>query len=327
MIAQSTIQPKVDVQPLAFFQQAWRSHRLLTLATLLHILLIPLFILAWLVDPKVITGAPAWIKPLKFALSGGVYLFTFAWLLGYVTRYPRTARWAATITGFALLVETTLIAVQVLRGTTSHFNNTTPLDSAIFQIMGMFIVAVAVLNLFLAIWLLREKLPDPVFAWGLRFGVLLAFVGMGVAFLMTSMPSPVQLAERQATGEFAQFGAHSVGVEDGGPGLPLVGWSTVGGDLRIPHFVGLHAMQVLPLAGWLLTRRNARQRWGEGQRCGLIGITGFGYLGLIVLLTWQALRGQSIIAPDGLTLAAFGGLGALLLAAVAVVNFANQKGK
>jgi hypothetical protein len=149
---------------------------------------------------------------------------------------------------------------------------------------------------------------------------------MGVAFLMTSMPSPVQLAERQATGEFSHFGAHSVGVEDGGPGLPLVGWSTTGGDLRIPHFVGLHAMQILPLAGWWLTRRSSRQRWGEGQRRWLIWLTGLGYLGLIVLLTWQALRGQSIIAPDGLTLTALAGLVIVLVLAGAAIIFTKQKG-
>src|SRR5215212_1323917 len=97
------------------------------------------------------------------------------------------------------------------------------------------------------------------------------------------------------------IGAHSVGVEDGGPGLPLVGWSTEGGDLRVPHFVCLHGMQILPLVGWLLTQPGARRRWPERHRIGLVWVAGLGYLGLTALLTWQALRGQSIIAADQVT--------------------------
>jgi hypothetical protein len=117
-------------------------------------------------------------------------------------------------------------------------------------------------------------------------------------------------------------GAHSVGVADGGPGLPVVGWSTVAGDLRPAHFVGIHAMQLLPFFGWFIAlRRNAFARFKEAHRLALISTVGFAYLALVVLLVWQALRGQSLIHPDVQTLTAavalfaLTGLSAWLIAA------------
>jgi hypothetical protein len=100
-------------------------------------------------------------------------------------------------------------------------------------------------------------------------------------------------------------GAHSVGVTDGGPGLPVFGWSTRGGDLRIAHFVGLHALQVLPFLGWLLTRRKGGlSLLRVSDRLALVWGAGMAYLGLVLMLTWQALRGQSVVHPDTKTVAA-----------------------
>jgi hypothetical protein len=45
-------------------------------------------------------------------------------------------------------------------------------------------------------------------------------------------------------------GSHAVGAE--GAGLPLLGWNRLGGDLRIAHFLGIHAEQIIP-AGAALT--------------------------------------------------------------------------
>ncbi|MFD0819784.1 hypothetical protein ACFQ0D_16060 [Micromonospora zhanjiangensis] len=101
-------------------------------------------------------------------------------------------------------------------------------------------------------------------------------------------------------------GAHSVGVPDGGAGLPLVGWSTTGGDLRIGHFVGLHALQALPLLAILLNR--LRARLDEYTRARLVVVAGAAYGVLTVLLTWQALRGQPLLRPDTGTLAAVAAL-------------------
>ncbi len=297
--------------------RSWAFNPVLTLAAILHFALIPLATALILLDPQVITGMPAWIKPLKFAISGGIYSLTFGWFLTFVEGKRRWVQAAATVTGIALLVETVLISMQVMRGVPSHFNNTTAFDAAIFSTMGGFIALLATMNLFLAIWLLFQKLPDRAFAAALRWGTIIAFAGMVVGGLM-SAPTSGQIAALQAGETVNALGSHSVGVTDGGPGLPLLGWSTVGGDLRVAHFLGLHGMQILPLAAWLLSRRRLQGLLGEGHRTALVHLTGVGYLGLTVLLTWQALREQSVIAPDGLTLAAYG-----LLLGVIVVGMAG----
>lgn len=306
--ASATLQPVNQSALARALQQAWQYNRWITLAGLIHLALIPLLLLGWLVDPKTIVGAPAWLKPLKFAVSEAIYCLTFAWLLSYVTGFPRFRQFAGSAVGLALFVEVGLITMQVIRGRMSHFNAETPFDATIFQIMGGFILVVMLLNLLLAIWLIIQRLPDRVFAWGLRWGVLLSFVGMLVTIFMIDGATPSQMERLRAGEKVNAIGAHSIGVEDGGPGLPVLGWSTEGGDLRISHFVGLHGMQVLPALGWLLTWPALRRRLPETQRLQLLWLGALSYLLLVVMLTWQALRGQSIIAPDGLTLAALAGL-------------------
>ena len=207
---------------------------------------------------------------------------------------------------------------QVLRGTISHFNAASAFDGTLFSIMGVFVLLIWAMNLVAAVLLLRQRLPDPAFAWSLRLGLLLTLVGGATGALMTR-PTPAQQAALDADQRVSIIGAHSVGVQDGGPGMPITGWSSTGGDLRIGHFVGLHALQVLPIVGWLLTRRRSR-RLGDRHRVALVAIAGLGYLGLIALLIWQALRGQPLLAPDATTLLALAALvGATALPTIAIV--------
>jgi hypothetical protein len=290
----------------ALFSQAWHFNRTLTVSVVLMTLLIPLPLIGMVIDPKIITGVNGWVKPFKFLVSAAIYGATFLWLLTYVRGRKRLVQFAATITGVVLLTEILLIIVQVVRGQASHFNAATALDATVFSIMGVAITVLATMNLLLATLLMFQRLGSPVFGWALRLGVLASFVGMSTAFLMTAGPTPEQLAAMQAGEEVSSIGAHSVGVPDGGPGLPFLGWSTEGGDLRVPHFIGLHGMQVIPLLGWLLTRSSARRRWDRSERLAFVWIGGLAYLGWILLLTWQALRGQSVIAPDAQTWMMYG---------------------
>jgi hypothetical protein len=248
------------------------------------------------VDDRVLLGAPVWLKPLKFAASFGLYALTLAWMASLVHRGRRVA----TVTGWVLVVlsalEMVIIVGQAARGVRSHFNDDTPFDQALFSVMGSAVAVIWLATAVLAVVVVRQRIADKVVAWSVGLGLLVSLLGMSVGLLMTGQPGG---------------GAHSVGVADGGPGLPLVGWSTTGGDLRVGHFVGLHALQVVPLLGAVLAAV-PRRVLPERARLRLVLVAAAGYLGLVGLLTWQALRGQPLLAPDAATLAAAG----VLLAAV-----------
>ena len=231
-------------QTAGIIRRTWSFNHMLTLAIALFVLLIPPTLIAMAVDPTIITGVNGWFKPLKFLISAAIYSATLLWLLHYVDGRRRWVQTIANVTGAVLIIEIGLIMLQTARNTTSHFNMATPFDAVVFGIMGPAITVLAGMNLILAILLLRQRLDDPVFAWALRLGLLTAFAGMMVAFLMTAGPTPEQLAALQEGAPLTIIGAHSVGVPDGGPGLPFLGWSTVGGDsaraplLRPPRHAG-----------------------------------------------------------------------------------------
>lgn len=256
------------------------------------------------VDPRILVGVPIWTKPLKFAISVALYAVSWSWMISLLHRGRRVARWTGTAVSVLIAVEMVIITVQVVRGQQSHFNFTTPFNGTLFVIMGGTIGVVWLGTLVLSVLVLRQRVGSPAKDSALRLGSVLSLVGIAEGFLMVG-PTQDQV-RTMAQGGPRVVGAHSVGVPDGGPGLPLLGWSTTGGDLRVPHFVGIHALQVLPLVLWLVTALAARVpvlRDGLAQRA-LVRVAGAGYLGLMAITTWQALRGQPLIHPDGWTLVA-----------------------
>lgn len=311
---QAAIQSDLRLQN--WLKRSWDTNKPLTImGTAMLLLLLATVPLLWL-DAREITGTGAWMKPMKFAVSGSIYAFTFLWMLSLIKGHRRLVGVVSWVTMVTFVLEMVLIVMQVVRGTASHFNAATPFDEAVFGLMGGAITVFWVMAFIAGVLLLRQKLENRELAAGIRAGLFIALVGMGLAFAMT-VPTEAQRTAARDGAPMTVTGAHAVGVEDGGPGLPLVNWSTEGGDLRVPHFFGLHGLQILPLTGWLVARR--RSRLGERRGAALVRVAGVAYLGLIGLLTWQALRGQSLVAPDGLTLAALAGLVALAGAAALVV--------
>lgn len=296
--------------PLAAAMESGHWHRPLLWLAGVMALLAAVALVARFVDAREITGANAWDKPLKFALSTLIYSVTWSWLIGRLSRGRRFASLAGSAMVVLFAVEIVIIAGAAVLGATSHFNVSTPLHAAMWTVMAVSISALWVASLLATVQLFRNPQGDRARTLAVRSGTVLALAGLALGFLMTG-PTAGQLADYRGIA-----GAHTVGIADGGPGLPVLGWSTVAGDLRIPHFVGMHALQLIPLALIaieLLSRRVTALRDAR-LRAALVGIGAGGYAAVLALVTAQALRGQSIVRPDGVTL----GLGAAIALAAAV---------
>jgi hypothetical protein len=264
--------------------------------------LTPVLAVLSMVDHRVLLGAPLWVKPLKFAISLTLYSATLSWMLGQLReRTMRRTGWVVTV---AAAVEMAIIVGQAAVGHRSHYNVDTPLSAALWSTMGVTIVVLWLATLAIALRFLREPGRDRAATAAVRLGLVVALVGLAEGFLM------------------ATAGAHAVGVPDGGPGLPFLGWSTTGGDLRIAHFVGMHAQQGIPLIAAALA---AVGRLDETTRVRLVQVAGAAWTGLVVLLTWQALRAQPLLAPDATTLAALGVLATGTVAAATAVLVHAQR--
>ncbi|MGH9161545.1 MAG: hypothetical protein ACRD2X_16380 [Vicinamibacteraceae bacterium] len=259
-----------------FLGEAYRRDALLTRVAVINLALALVMVLLLPFDPRLVSGINPWIKPLKFALSIALYALTVAWYMGEARKHGAlrsTVRWGIAV---AMMVEIVCITMQAARGTTSHFNIATVFDAAVFQLMGMMIVLNTLFTVGL-LWLLRGPVAAPraAYVWGLRLGVVL--------FVLASLEAYAMIARS----------AHTVGLTDGGPGLPFLNWSTRAGDLRVAHFLGLHSLQILPIVGYALDQ--LRPRWPAGGRVTMMGAFAMIWLALMAGLFLQALAGRPFL--------------------------------
>jgi hypothetical protein len=253
------------------------------------------------VDPRTISGVPAWLKPAKFAASIALYAFTLAWIFSLIPQWTRTRLIVGRMTTVVMVLEMAIISLQAFRGVPSHFNVATIFDGVLLTVMGAAIVVQTFSSVAVAFALWRQRLADRALGWALRLGMTITIVGALSGGLMTK-PTHQQLEAARAGTAMTVAGAHTVGAPDGGPALPGTGWSTDHGDLRVPHFLGLHALQALPIVALVLGRR----RVSDAVRVRLTLTASASYAALFGILLSQALRGQPVLAPDPLTIALLG---------------------
>jgi hypothetical protein len=257
----------------AVLQELYQSNTVLAVTGWLHWILALVLVVMVPFDSRTILGINPWIKPLKFSVSIAVYVWTLAWYLRYLLKRTDVVKRISWGVAFTMVVEITLITLQSARGVPSHFNVATPVDTALFAIMGSMIG----LNTLVLGWVTvlffvdRPELPAA-YLWGIRFGLLV--------FLLASFEGVWMV----------RHGSHTVGGADGGAGLPFLNWSRQHGDLRVAHFVGMHALQVLPLAGYWISR----SRSPEGTKVAYAVVIFLVYFGIMAWLLWLAWLGRPL---------------------------------
>lgn len=185
------------------------------------------------------------MKPIKFELSLIIHFVTLsvlAALLSPARRNSKTWKVMSHLVVAAALFEALYIFLQAARGRESHFNFTTGIESAMYALMGIGALLMVLGSFYLGCLLFREYQSKRgnvlilVSALGLTIGSVLTLIVAGY------LSSPLGGYEIVASTDTVRF--------------PIFSWYLDGRDLRIPHFLATHMMQLIPLYGLLLSQRN-----------------------------------------------------------------------
>ena len=217
-------------------------------------------------DQRQLLGVSVWNKPIKFFISVSLYYWTIGWLMENLNQTKKVSRISLLIFLF-LTGELVIITFQAIRGELSHYNISSYFNAALFQLMGIMIF----LNSVVAAWVLflftKVKTLPKGYLMGIKIGLIIFLIAGFEGFFMAG-----------------RLG-HTVGAADGQEGLFFLGWAKAYGDLRVFHFLGLHSIQILPLAGWYFFRDQPIK----------ISILGIIYFLLSSATLWMALQGKGFM--------------------------------
>jgi hypothetical protein len=225
-----------------------------------------LFLILTRITDTQVYGVNAWYKPFKFAFSTFLFACSMAWYCYYLPDFNiRIFNWSVIVLlGFEIFY----IAFQASRGQLSHYNTSTPLYSILFNLMALAASAVTLYTAYVGLLFFKNDFPTlpNYYLWAIRLGIIIFVVFSFEGFAMGSRLS------------------HSVGAMNDNSNWFILGWSKTVGDLRVSHFIGMHALQVLPLLSYYLLK-NTKLTIGLSIMYGL----------LAVITLVQALQGKPLV--------------------------------
>ncbi len=208
----------------------------------------------------------AWYKPFKFAFSTFLFSWAMAWYCYYLPNFNSNLfNWTVVILlGFEIFY----IAFQASKGQLSHYNVSTPVYSTLYSLMAIAASAVTLYTAYVGFLFLKYDFPNLSndYLWAIRLGIILFVIFSFEGFAMGSRLN------------------HSVGAWNDNSNWFILGWSKTVGDLRVSHFIGMHALQLLPMLSFYVLKNTKLT----------IGIAFvYGLLALVTLI--QALQGKPLI--------------------------------
>lgn len=210
-------------------------------------------------------GVNAWYKPFKFAFSTLTFAWAMAWYCHYLPDFNiRSFNWSIII---LLGFEVIYIAIQASKGQLSHYNISTSFYSAMFSLMALAATLVTIYTAYVGFLFFKNSFPDlpSYYVWAIRFAIIIFVIFSFEGFVMGSRLN------------------HSVGLINDNSNLFILGWSKTVGDLRVSHFIGMHALQVLPILSYYVLKNTK------------LTVTLSIIYGLLALLTLvQALQGRPL---------------------------------
>lgn len=217
------------IYPNKIFSTVKEESPILYWVVVTHVILAVGCLIGVFIDDRTLLGVNVWIKPLKFSISVGIYIFTVGYLMTLYPYSKRKKNCINNIVTWTLLIEVCIIIYQASRGVQSHYNVSSPFDGLLFAAMGL-LTAINVLIIVLFIFdTIRLKLKTfKSIQWAILLGWLIVLFGSWVG------------------GQMINEMSHTIGAD---------------GDLRIAHFFGLHSIQIIPLfALWISNRLKRANR-------------------------------------------------------------------